>query len=384
MKVVFDAYWWVEGPSSLRHVLREIVIAWHDSFPEDELVLVVRHAHLSRAAEGLPSGVTLRTTAMWPQALAAAVSVPATARRITADIVITHNFAAHSAGALSAVYLHDVLFLTNPEWFTRVERAYFSFMRRLAPRADIVFASTSTEGQRIAQHTRARAVIPVGLGLSSELANSSDEEVEPLLEPRSYLLTVGRLNVRKNVAGVIRAALATGLISPQRPLVVVGEPGGRRTELDDAAMAAVTSGAVIFTGLVSEARLRWLYRNTSLFVCLSLGEGFGMPPVEAAYFSATTLVSDLPVFRETLGGAASYVDPRDEHAVARAIARGVREGESRAPSLRPRGSIAKRHDWADTVLMMRESAVGRLETRRFAALEVVGRPRGRSRIEAAG
>ena len=114
-----------------------------------------------------------------------------------------------------------------------------------------------------------------------------------------------------------------------------------------------------FTWFVDEARLRWYYRHASLFVYLSLGEGFGMPPVEAAYFSAQILVSDLPVFHETLGSAAHFVDATDDAAVTSAITAGIHEGESRTPDRRARGGVAATHDWNATVTVMREAIVER-------------------------
>ncbi len=361
MKVLFDAYWWTSGPPSLRHVLREIVFAWHRAFPEDQLELVLRHAH-RELADHLPQPSRVHTTRLWPQGLAAAVSVASHARTTGADLVITHNFAARTPGRVSAVYLHDVLFLTNPEWFTGPERAYFSLMRRWVRRADLVFTSSVSEASRIADNTPAARVTPVGLGLSTELVGDPGVlDADPAVDPRRFILTVGRLNARKNLGGVIRAALATGQLSAATPLVVVGEADGRRDHLDPAAHEAVAAGSVLFVGFVSEARLRWYYRNAALFVFLSLGEGFGMPPVEAAYFATPTLVSDLPVFRENLGTTAEYVDPGDEPAVVAAIAAGIARGRELAPELRPRGGLAARHDWRETVQNMRAAAVDRME-----------------------
>lgn len=366
MKVVFDAYWWVSGPPSLRHVLREIVLSWSELYPEDELTLVVRRSQLAEAAVDAPANSTLRGTALWPQAYAASRAGAAAARSVDADLVLTHNFAAPGRSSarrtLSAIYLHDVLFATNPEWFTPIERLYFSRMLRWIRRADLVFSSTVSEGRRIAENSNARIVLPVGLGLSTELTTDGlPEDPDPLLTSRSFVLTVGRLNARKNLGTVIDAALASGRISRDRPLVVVGSADGKRAALGSDAERAIADGIVRFTGFTTEARLRWYYRNTSLFVFLSLGEGFGMPPVEAAYFSATILVSDLPIFHETLGGHANYVDPTDLPAAAAAIARGIDTGESREAPLRARTSIATQHDWHETVRAMRSAVVDQLE-----------------------
>ena len=359
MKVVFDAYWWVEGPPSLRHVLREIVLAWSALFPEDDLVLVVRRSHLDAAADDAPAGATLVPTMLWPQALSASTAVPAAARRVEADLLLTHNFAARAGGALSTVYLHDVLFATNPEWFTPVERAYFSLMLRWIRRAELVFTSSETEAMRIRSHSRARVVVPVGLGLSTELVGAGlPESPDPQVAPRRFVLTVGRLNTRKNLGGAIAAALASGRVDSERPLIVVGSADGRAAELSESARAAIASGAVRFVGFVDEARLRWYYRNASVFVYLSHGEGFGMPPVEAQYFGASVVVSDLPVFRETLHEA-RFVDPDDAASAGDAIASGIAEAESR-DAFAPRDSVALEHNWHSTVRAIRSMAGQRL------------------------
>ena len=357
MKVVFDAYWWITGPPSLRHVLRELVRAWNVAYPHDELTLVVREAHRAEAARQLGGLGDIRSTPLWPQALAATLAVGAVARETEADLVITHNFACRMHSGVSAVYLHDVLFATNPEWFTLVERLYFSFMRRWIQRATVVFTSTTTEAARITANTAARDVVAVGLGLSTELTEGRlPADPDHALVPGRFLLTVGRLNARKNLASTIRAAVRSGRARPDHPLVIVGSAEGRRDRLDAATATAIADGSVRFVGFVSEERLRWYYGNAALFLFLSLGEGFGMPPVEAVHFGATVLASDLPVFHETLGALASYVDPRDEDAIAQAIVDALDRATARPI---PVGLVAARHDWSLVVRAMRDEVSAR-------------------------
>lgn len=354
MRVVFDAYWWVAGPTSLRHVLRETVLAWHREFPGDRLALVVRRRHLAAAAADAPAGVLVEPARIRPQALLASVAVERVRRRLGFDAVVVQNFAAQSGG-VSAVYLHDVLFETNPEWFTRTERAYFSLMTRWVRRADVVFSSTATEAGRIRSSTRARTVVPVGLGLSRELVGSAELDPVPGLEAGRFLLAVGRLNVRKNLAHTIAGALDSGAVRPDLPLVLVGAGSGEDLRADARVRAGVDSGAIRLTGHVSDARLRWLYASTSLLLFLSLGEGFGMPPVEARAFGAPVLASDLPVLRETLGDEAVYVDPLDDAAIAAAVRERLRVPRDPGPS-----RMVERHDWAATVRAMRGELAARL------------------------
>ena len=169
------------------------------------------------------------------------------------------------------------------------------------------------------------------------------------LVPGSFLLTVGRLNVRKNLERTILGAIASGRVSPEVPLVVVGGPSRLSDQLDERVEAAVRAGSVRFSGHVDDAELRWLYRSTRLFLFLSLGEGFGMPPIEARVFGAPVLASDIPVMRENLGSEATFVDPTDIAAIATSIAAALdtdRPGTSALDVL---------HDWGTTVSAMRES-----------------------------
>lgn len=347
--VVFDAYWWESGPTSLRHVLRELVFAWHRTFPEDRLVVVVRSKDASQARRSIPGDVTMRTSRWRPQALLARSATERVRREVAADVILTQNFSARSR-AMSTVYLHDVLFESDPSWFTLLERAYFSLMVRWSGDADVVFTSSVSEAERIRAHTRARDVVPVGLGISRELVDAETRSPVEGLRAHQFLLTVGRINVRKNLLRTIEAALAAG-VSPAAPLVVVGAGDDRELASLPRIASAVQSGAVRFTGHVDDSQLRWLYANTRLFLFLSLGEGFGMPPVEAAYFGAPLIVSDLPVFRENVPHA-RFVDPSDVDRIAAAIS-------DRSASRPAPGPLEVRamHDWAETVAAMRARIV---------------------------
>jgi glycosyltransferase involved in cell wall biosynthesis len=173
--------------------------------------------------------------------------------------------------------------------------------------------------------------VPVGLAVGSELLNTRPRRPGELVGVAEYVLSVGRLNVRKNLAFTFEAALASGVLSSSRPLVVVGEPDGVQLELSSRAREAVGQGVIRFMGHLPEAELVWLYKKARLFVFLSLDEGFGLPPLEAFSFGCPVLASDIPAFRETLGESAMLVDPHDVDAAAGALRR-LLCGDAPAPS----------------------------------------------------
>lgn len=316
MRVLFDGYWWVHGPGANRTVMREIVRTWRDMFPNDELNLAVRSAHY-RDMAGDIEGISVLKSRFWPQALSNAIELPIFASKHHADVVITHNYAPLSGP--NVVFVHDLMFGDHQEWFSRRERAYFALMPRSLRRATRVVTSSDTEATRIERLAPWAGKVRAG-GLAVSTSLTSADADRPLDCPHSFALVVGRLNVRKNLASAIAAARIASQISPDTPLVVVGDElhsgvGGGLEDVED----LVAEGTVRFLGRVTDGNLRWLYENASVTLYLSLDEGFGLPPLEAAHFGCPLIVSDIPVLRETVEEVARFVEPRDHQAIAREI-----------------------------------------------------------------
>ncbi len=352
MKVLIDAYWMVSGPPSGRMVLREVIRTWRAQHPEDELVLVVPRRDRDRVRAAHP-GVDIRATRARSHPVLASVVAPHIARRIGADLVVTQNFAPLGRRVRSAVFVHDVLFQTDPSWFTRSERAYLAMIPPLLTRADRVVTSSRVEAARIRRRNpRIREVVAAGLGISAALRHDAPTRPVDGLVPRSFLLTVGRLNVRKNLSTTVEAAVASGRLSAARPLVVVGEPSGRTETLSAAARSAEASGSIRYLGGVTDDQLRWLYEHCRLMLFLSLDEGWGLPPVEAANLGAPVLVSDRPVFHETLQDDATFVDPDDPEAVTSSLREALDHADDRPPLS---DTVRQRSSWTGIVTAARET-----------------------------
>lgn len=309
MRVLFDTYWWGTGPVSGQVVVRELLAAWIREFPGDDLVLATRpeaRGEVSRAFGGLPT-VPVRGR---PHGVATLLQYGWWARRTKADVAFTQNFA--PPGIRCATFIHDVMYQTNPEWFTRSERAYFWLIPRFARTADLVVTSSQHEVDRIrACNPSLRNVQGIGLSVATALTGATPTRPDVVPDGLPFLLTVGRLNIRKNLALTLEATLASGRISPELPLVVVASRDGKDVPLPASVERAAREGSIRFVPRVTDAELAWLYRHAELFLYLSLDEGFGLPPLEALSFGCPVLVSDIDVFRELLGDHATYCDPRD-------------------------------------------------------------------------
>jgi len=133
-----------------------------------------------------------------------------------------------------------------------------------------------------------------------------------------YLLSVGVLQPRKNLARLVRAYNGIAREVPHR-LVLVGKEGWAGEELRRAIAESPTGKAPLFTGYVPDADLPALYAGADLFVYPSLYEGFGLPPLEAMACGTPVITSNSSSLPEVVGEAGVTVDPQDVDALAGAI-----------------------------------------------------------------
>jgi len=137
--------------------------------------------------------------------------------------------------------------------------------------------------------------------------------------PKPYILYVGNAYPHKNLERLILAFKK--LIKDKQidcQLVLVGEIDYFYQRLKKMSSGAPL-GRIIFTDFVSDSDLNVLYKNASLYVFPSLGEGFGLPPLEAMAFGLPVVCSKATCLPEVLGQAALYFDPENTKEMAEKI-----------------------------------------------------------------
>ena len=221
--------------------------------------------------------------------------------------------------ARDIVLCHDVGPLTHTELFyasttAMYERAYAE-IKRAKPGMVFVSESSRTEFMSLfGEDFRFLKVIP----LYVRKALAGDAETAPPGVTKPFLLTVGALEVRKNHKRIIEAFLASGLREHGYSYVFCGPRGNSADEVQ--ALAATTPGVHGF-GYLSDAEVRWLYRNATGFVLPSLLEGFGLPPLEAAQQGLVSIVSRDGAQKEAVGEGAILVDPKSVSDIAAGMQR---------------------------------------------------------------
>lgn len=160
--------------------------------------------------------------------------------------------------------------------------------------------------------------------------------------PDRYVLFVGTLERRKNIATLVRAfAQARRMANLEHALVLVGQRGWLYEDIFRAVEESDARAHIIFLENVPDAHLPMLYSRADLFAYLSLYEGFGLPVLEAMASGTPVLASNVSALPEVVGEAGVLVAPRDVAAIAFEIARILTDRDLRA-MMRERGLVRAR------------------------------------------
>jgi glycosyltransferase involved in cell wall biosynthesis len=168
----------------------------------------------------------------------------------------------------------------------------------------------------------------------------------PLEEP--YILSVGTLEPRKNIVGLLKAYAQLRKAGVRNRLVVVGMKGWKFSPIFDLVRELSLDDHVVFPGYVSDDDLPDFYNGAEVFVYPSFYEGFGLPPLEAMSCGIPVVVSDTTSLPEVVGQAGVLVDPARPQDIAAAVLDLLRSDDKRT-ALSQAGVIrAELFEWSDT------------------------------------
>jgi glycosyltransferase involved in cell wall biosynthesis len=246
--------------------------------------------------------------------------------------------------------VHDLLPLSFPPEYPR-QQHYF---RHLVPRAlrlsrRVIADSQSTRSDVISRFeivpSKVTVVYP---GYDPALYFPGDNGVGSSLGHDPYLLYVGNLLPHKNLPRLLDAFAMLRRRLRVR-LIIRGEgwPAYTRSLYDQVETLGL-AGSVSFLDYADEGTLRDLYLRAACLVLPSLGEGFGLPVLEAMACGLPVITSRISSLGEVAGDAAVTVSPYDSTELSDAMHR-VLTGRDLREDLRRRGlERARQFTWRQT------------------------------------
>lgn len=254
----------------------------------------------------------------------------------------------------AVVTIHDLGYRAFPEAHPPLARRYLEWSTRWSAataRRIVVPSATTARDLLAACGTPPERVVVIPHGYHPRFRPLDEGTVVAGLARLGiagpYLLFVGTLQPRKNLARVLAAF--ERLVAGGWPgkLVLVGQQGW----LSDPIFAAIgradspARGRIHLTGYLADDDLPIVYNGAVGLVFPSLYEGFGLPALEALACGTPVLTSDTTSLPEVVDEAALTVDPLDTAAIAAGMVRLVSDEGLRA-ELRERGlDRARQFTW---------------------------------------
>ena len=248
-------------------------------------------------------------------------------RRGRADVWLANGHDAPPDGRPLVVDIHEASWrdpalrpFLNPEFAKQME--------------DAVTASLGAASAVITPSLASRTQLVDLYGVDAERVHAVPHGVDhSVFHPRAgaghegvgqpYVLFVGVLHPRKNLAGVRDAVASLAQAGFPHRLVIVGNPARDRPdpeslERDAEAELPGAPGRVSVRRGIRDGELAELMAGADAFCLPSFFEGFGLPALEAMACGAPVVVSNRGALPEVVGDAAMVVEP-DADAIEAAL-----------------------------------------------------------------
>lgn len=218
------------------------------------------------------------------------------------------------------VVFHDALFFDHPEYYNPLWLTLFKWIALPAARkADAVVVPSLFSQRRLLRYepklNNTMHVVHQGAKHMQEGSPLSPQVAKSLaqLNGKPYLLHVGVLEKRKNLAFLIRALHEIRKQHDVR-LLLVGRPNPKlynnsHTEIMATIEALGMQDHVVFAGYAPDQDLPALYKGALAYVFPSRYEGFGIPILEAFYHGVPVAVANNSSLPEIGGDAVLTFSP---------------------------------------------------------------------------
>ncbi|HAV14967.1 MAG TPA: hypothetical protein DCX25_01435 [Candidatus Pacebacteria bacterium] len=186
-----------------------------------------------------------------------------------------------------------------------------------------------------------------------QLVGSSVRILQGLKVREPYIVYVGTIQPRKNIARLVKAfeKVKQKKKYADLSLVIAGKVGWMADDVMHAIQHSLVKHHVKLLGFVTEEQKLTLYKHAVAAVLVGLYEGFGIPPLEAMLAGTVPLVSNTASLPEVVGGTGVQVDPLNSDDIARGIEEVLEYTTRQRQEMIAQGKVqASQFSWENTAL----------------------------------
>ena len=326
MKIGIDAKWYYNGPPSGVVVVKNLVNSLIEINDGNQLHIFLSKRDQNKAFPYQDKYVHVHYIWDINSLISNVVAMPIYCIGLNLDVVIFQNYSPLISKYRRISYVHDVIYLSNPEYFSLSEKLYYAPIKFLARRAHRICTISESEKRRLVKYNLGcnGNIDVIHHGIRSDYKPKEKHEDKSLKEvtakynlPDQYLLYVGRLNIRKNILNLMTAIKY--LRNKTIKLVLAGTYDWKMFDVVDRARQLGIADRIIMTKYVEDEHLPILYALSTVVCFVSYEEGFGLPALEAMASGVPVVVADASSLPEVCGAAGNYIDPHSSENIAEMI-----------------------------------------------------------------
>lgn len=233
----------------------------------------------------------------------------------------------------TVVTIHGLEYEFCKEAYSFWERVYMHYSIRFSCRvaSTVICVSENTKRDVMSFYgVLEEKIRVVSEGYERQPTINNQQSVEK--SEKQYLLFIGRLEERKNVARMIKAfEILKERYQIPHELILVGKPGYGYARIKQHRASSKYQSAIIEKGYVTEEEKWELLKSADIFLFPTLYEGFGIPVLEAQSVGVPVVTSNTSSLPEVAGDGAVFVDPASVESIAEGVQKllsdeGVRNG----------------------------------------------------------
>lgn len=160
-----------------------------------------------------------------------------------------------------------------------------------------------------------------------------------------FIMYLGNAFPHKNLERLIEAFDILHKKHPRLKLVLTGKKEIHYQELEQKIRQHPAAGSIIVTGFLPDEQAKWLYEHTRAYVFPSVGEGFGLPALEAMRHGAPVVSSNATCLPEVCGPGAHYFDPFNSSDIAQKVDEVLTDKKLRGNLVRNGKTQAGTYSW---------------------------------------
>ena len=203
------------------------------------------------------------------------------------------------------ITIHDTI---HEKFSSAYKDNFFLKRKKILDKMDqIICVSENTKKDLVEFYNLDHQKINVIYNGADHLNNISIKGDKNITDEKPYILYVGSRSKYKNFRLFIEAYKKSKKLQNDFRIICFGGGNFSKEEINFYNEIKISKNIKLILG--NDSKLKFYYKNASLFIYPSLYEGFGISILEAMNTGCPTLVSDIPVFREILKDKTYFFSP---------------------------------------------------------------------------